>query len=72
MYMVSDYVLDDETGYMIQNASIYEKRLLASALTSKNGYFQLQLKSEAKTAALGLYKVMAFNDLKPHYCTTAG
>ena len=56
MYAVSGYVLDDETGHMIQNASIYEKRLLASALTNKNGYFELKLKSKAKTAALTVSK----------------
>ena len=56
MYVVTGYVLDDETGYMIPNASIYEKRLLASALTNKDGYFKIQLKSKARTAALTVSK----------------
>ena len=56
MYVVTGYVLDDETGYMIPNASIYEKTLLASALTNNNGYFKIRLKSKAKTAALTVSK----------------
>lgn len=56
MYVVSGYVLDDETGHMISNASIYEKSLLASALTNNNGYFKISLKSKAKTAALTVSK----------------
>lgn len=55
-YTVSGYVLDDETGYMIPNASIYERALLASALTNHDGYFKLRLKSKAKTAALTVSK----------------
>ena len=55
-YVVSGYVLDDETGYMLPNASIYEKNLLASALTNQNGYFKMRLKSKSKTAALTVSK----------------
>ena len=55
-YVVSGYVLDDETGYMIPYASIYEKSLLASALTNQQGYFKLKLKSKAKKAALTVSK----------------
>lgn len=55
-YVVTGYVLDDETGHMIPNASIYEKNLLASALTNNNGYFKIRLKSKARTAALTVSK----------------
>lgn len=55
-YVVSGYVLDDETGYMIPNASIYEKSLLASALTNPQGFFKLRLKNKSKTAALTVSK----------------
>ena len=55
-YVVSGYVLDDETGYMLPNASIYEKTLLASALTNREGYFKLKLKCKAKTAELTVSK----------------
>lgn len=55
-YVVSGYVLDDNTGVQIAHASIYEKRLLASALTNEEGYFKLKLKSKVKTAALTVSK----------------
>lgn len=55
-YVVSGYVLDNETGYMLPNASIYEKNLLASALTNQDGYFKVRLKSKARTAALTVSK----------------
>lgn len=55
-YVVTGYVLDDETGYMLPSASIYEKTMLASALTNQDGYFKLKLKSKAKTAALSVSK----------------
>ncbi len=55
-YVVSGYVLDDNTGLQIPNASIYEKQLLASALTNKDGYFKIRLKSKVKSAALTVSK----------------
>jgi len=54
--VVSGYVLDNETGYMLPNASIYEKSLLASSLTDQKGFFAVRLKSKAKTAALTVSK----------------
>jgi hypothetical protein len=56
VYVVSGYVLNDETGEQIAHASIYEKKLLASALTNEDGYFKLKLKSKAKTVALTVSK----------------
>ena len=53
-YMVSGYVMDDETGHWIRNASIYEKSLLASTLTNDNGYFKLKLKHKQKVLPLSL------------------
>jgi hypothetical protein len=55
-YVVAGYVLDDETGYMLPQASIYERNLLASALTDQNGYFKIKLKSKSKTAVLTVSK----------------
>ncbi|MGB8193084.1 MAG: STN and carboxypeptidase regulatory-like domain-containing protein, partial [Chitinophagaceae bacterium] len=55
-YVVSGYVLDDNTGLQVQNASIYEKSLLASTLTNAQGYFRLPLKQKKKTAALTVSK----------------
>lgn len=56
IYIVSGYVLDDATGEQIHNASIYEKRLLASALTNEEGYFKLRLKSKSSKATLTVSK----------------
>jgi hypothetical protein len=39
-YTVSGYVLDDESGNWIRNASIYEKNGLPPQLTNSQGYFQ--------------------------------
>ena len=56
IYTVSGYVLDDESGEKLSDASIYEKKLLASALTDENGYFKIKLKSKNKTAELTVSK----------------
>jgi CarboxypepD_reg-like domain len=56
VYTVSGYVLDDESGQKVSDASIYEKRLLAAALTDENGYFKIRLKSKSKTAELTVSK----------------
>jgi len=56
VYTVSGYVLDDESGEKLSDASIYEKRLLASALTDENGHFKIRLKSKNKTAELTVSK----------------
>lgn len=55
-YIVTGYVLDDNTGVQIPNASIYEKRLLVSTLTNDKGYFKLRFKNKIKTAALTVGK----------------
>ncbi|HEX2533951.1 MAG TPA: hypothetical protein VHK69_09465 [Chitinophagaceae bacterium] len=56
IYTVSGYVLDDATGERIYNASIYEKRLLLSAMTDTAGFFRLRMKSKVTTAALTVSK----------------
>ncbi|MEP7231837.1 MAG: STN and carboxypeptidase regulatory-like domain-containing protein [Ginsengibacter sp.] len=56
IYTVSGYVLDDESGEKLSDASIYEKRLLASALTDEKGFFKIKLKSKNKTAELTVSK----------------
>jgi len=55
-YTVSGYVLDDQTGYWIPNASIYEASLLASTLTNTQGYFKLRLKQKHKSSKLTVSK----------------
>lgn len=51
-YYVSGYVLDDQTGETVSNASIYEKNQLAVAISDKEGYFKLKLKGRYSKAAL--------------------
>lgn len=46
LYIISGYVVDTETGKKIKQASVYEKRLLQSALTDDDGYFRLRFKGE--------------------------
>ena len=55
-YSVSGYVIDDQTGEKVKDASIYEKTRLAYASTNDNGYFKIRLKSRYKTAALTVSK----------------
>lgn len=57
VYTVSGYVYDEQSGTAINEASVYEKKLLASALTNTEGYFKLKLKSsKASTATLTVSK----------------
>jgi len=56
VYTIVGYVLDEATRARLSDASIYEKRLLASALTNENGYFKIKLKSKYKTAELTVSK----------------
>jgi hypothetical protein len=57
LYAVSGYVYDEQSGSAINEASIYEKKLLASALTNDKGFFKLRLKSsKASTAELTISK----------------
>ncbi len=55
-YIVSGYVIDDQTGEKISDASIYEKLRLAYASTNNQGYFKIKLKNKYKTAALTVSK----------------
>ena len=55
-YTVSGYVIDDQTGEKVSDASIYEKLRLAYASTNSQGYFKLRLKSKYKTAAITVSK----------------
>jgi CarboxypepD_reg-like domain len=56
VYTVTGYVVDDNSGARVEFASIYEKKLLASALTNEQGFFKLKLRSRARTAALTVSK----------------
>ncbi|MBC7827860.1 MAG: hypothetical protein H7122_08945 [Chitinophagaceae bacterium] len=55
-YTVSGYVIDDQTGEKVSDASIYEKLRLTYASTNNQGYFKIRLKSRYKTAAITVSK----------------
>ncbi|MBO9561280.1 MAG: hypothetical protein J7621_00845 [Niastella sp.] len=56
VYYVTGYILDDQTGETVSNASIYEKNQLASAISDGQGFFRLKLKSRYSKAALTVSK----------------
>lgn len=51
MYSVTGFVFDELSGAALNEASIYEKKLLASALTNDDGFFKLRLKSSKAAVA---------------------
>jgi hypothetical protein len=66
LYYISGYVVDDSTGRGIQNASVYEKRLLVSTLTNERGFFRLKIKSDGVitlTVSKDMYKDTSINFL---------
>lgn len=46
VYTIRGFVIDEKTGKGIQNASVYEKRLLVGTMTDRKGHFKLKLKSK--------------------------
>lgn len=57
IYAVSGFVYDEQSGAPINEASIYEKQLLAATLSNGDGSFRLRLKSsKASTATLTISK----------------
>lgn len=55
-YCVSGYVRDNQSGEMVRDASVYEKDRLVSALTNRQGYFKIKLKSRYPKASLTVSK----------------
>ena len=57
IYSVSGYVYDEQSGAAINEASIYEKTVLASAMSNEEGFFKIKLKSsKSGTAELTVSK----------------
>lgn len=54
--IISGYVVDDNTGEGLKNASVYDKRLLVGTLTDKKGYFKLKIPESASQASLTVSK----------------
>lgn len=55
-YWVSGYVRDDQTGELVPDASVYEKDRLVAALTNRQGYFRIKLKTRYPSASLTVSK----------------
>jgi hypothetical protein len=55
-YIISGYVLDDETGDKIADATVYEKQHLISSMTDESGFFSLKLKNKYPVAAIAISK----------------
>lgn len=61
-YAVEGYVYDEQSGAGIDEASVYEKKILASAFTNAGGYFKIKLKgSHDKYVTLVVSKAF-YND----------
>lgn len=56
-YFISGYVVDDETGEKIRDATIYEKQHLIASLTDEKGFFTLKLKNKYPTAIISVSKL---------------
>lgn len=55
-WMISGRIKDLKSNELIAFASVYEPRMLASAMTDKNGYFELKLKNPNETVLLTISK----------------
>ena len=55
-YVISGYVIDDQTGEKISDASVYEKDRLIIANTNELGFFKLRLRSRYPTASITVSK----------------
>lgn len=60
-YMISGYVVDDETGEKIPDATVYEKQHLISSMTDAKGFFSLKLKNKYPAASISVSKT-DYND----------
>ena len=55
-YLISGYVIDEQTGKKVPDASVYEKRLLESTLSDKDGYFRMRIRGSHQSVILTLSK----------------
>lgn len=59
-YIISGFVKDENTGNIVKQASVYDKKLLQSALTDDKGYFRIRFKGKHDfvllTASKELYR----------------
>lgn len=55
-YNISGFVTDEESGKKLENASVYDRGLLQSTLTDKDGHFELRLKNNGEPVMLTISK----------------
>lgn len=68
-YLISGYVIDEQSGKKVSDASIYEKRLLESALSDQNGYFRMRIKGNHQSVILTVSKE-AYRDTSLMFLST--
>lgn len=68
-YLISGYVVDEQTGKKVSNASIYEKRLLESTLSDKEGHFRMKIRGNHQSVVLTLSKE-AYRDTSLMFLST--
>jgi hypothetical protein len=56
-YIIDGFVVDEETGERIPEASIYDKNNLISTLSDERGYFVLKLKNKYNTSEISISKI---------------
>lgn len=55
-YIISGFVADEQSGRKLENASVYEKNLLQSAITNASGYFELRMKNDGGQVRITISK----------------
>ncbi|MGF7042013.1 carboxypeptidase-like regulatory domain-containing protein [Mucilaginibacter lappiensis] len=55
-YSISGFVTDEQSGKRLENASVYDRVLLQSTLTDKDGHFELHLKNNGQPVTLTISK----------------
>lgn len=68
-YLITGQVVDVYTGKTVPDASVYEKRLLASALTNKDGYFRMRIRGDFQSVVLTVSKE-AYRDTSMMFLST--
>lgn len=68
-YLITGYVIDEQSGKKVSDASIYEKRLLESTLSDQNGYFKMRIRGNYQSVILTASKE-AYRDTSMMFLST--
>ncbi len=68
-YLITGKVVDVFTGNSVPDASVYEKRLLESTLTNKDGYFRMRIRGDYQSVILTVSKE-AYRDTSLMFLST--